>query len=167
MLVGIAVGGWLVAGLSPESLRRTIGAAALLFGSVQLVAVLRRPRAVPAPISTPVATSVGVVAGVASTVAHSGGVVLGPYLATRPLTNAGLIATGTVVYIVSDIVKIGAYAMIGWVTPTLVLVTVGALPLLYLGSWLGYRLNARLPRRTFALTLIGLAFAGSLRLLLG
>ena len=37
---------------------------------------------------------------------------------------------------------------------------------LYLGSWLGYRLNARLPRRAFALALLGFAFASALRLLL-
>ena len=167
MMVGIVVGGWLVAGLFPEALRRTIGAAALVFGSIQLAALLRGHAPTASSSSTPVGIGVGVAAGVASTVAHSGGVVLGPYLATRPLTNAGLIATGTVVYMASDIVKLGTYWMIGWVTPALILVTVGALPLLYLGSWLGYRLNARLPRRAFALTLIGLAFAGALRLLLG
>lgn len=165
-LVGIVAGGWLVASLSPGGLRRTIGAAALLFGSVQLAALARRRRPAPAPISTPVSAGVGLAAGIASTVAHSGGVVLGLYLLTRPLTNAGLIATGTVVYTASDLVKIGTYWTIGWVTPALVMVTVAALPLLYLGSWLGSRLNARLPRRAFAVTLIGLAFAGALRLLL-
>jgi hypothetical protein len=36
----------------------------------------------------------------------------------------------------------------------------------YLGSWLGYRLNARLPRRAFALTLVAIALAGALRRLL-
>ena len=53
-----------------------------------------------------------------------------------------------------------------WVTPPLLLSTVAATPLLYLGSWLGYRLNARLPRRAFALTLVAIALAGALRLLL-
>jgi uncharacterized membrane protein YfcA len=42
-----------------------------------------------------------------------------------------------------------------------------ALPLLYLGSWLGWRVNAYLPRRLFALVLIGIAIAGSLKLLFG
>ena len=51
-------------------------------------------------------------------------------------------------------------------TPPLLLATVAATPLLYLGSWLGYRLNARLPRRGFALTLVAIALAGALRLLL-
>ncbi|HSE04558.1 MAG TPA: hypothetical protein VLK35_10450 [Methylomirabilota bacterium] len=51
-------------------------------------------------------------------------------------------------------------------TPALLLATMAATPLLYFGSWLGYRLNARLPRRAFALTLIAIALAGAVRLLL-
>jgi uncharacterized membrane protein YfcA len=41
-----------------------------------------------------------------------------------------------------------------------------ALPLLYLGSRLGWRVNAYLPRRFFAQALIGIAIAGSIKLLL-
>lgn len=167
MLIGIVLGGWLVAGLSPTGLRRTIGGAALLFGSAQLVALLRGAPGPPGPAAPPAAMGVGLLAGVASTVAHSGGVVLGLYLVGRPLNSAGVVATGTLAYAVSDVVKIGTYAVIGWVTPTLLLVTVAAIPCLYLGSWLGYRLNARLPRRAFALTLVAIALAGALRLLLG
>jgi uncharacterized membrane protein YfcA len=66
----------------------------------------------------------------------------------------------------SDVVKVGTYAAIGWVTPPLLIATVAATPFLYIGSWLGYRLNAQLPRRAFALTLVAIALAGALRLLL-
>ncbi|HYR72602.1 MAG TPA: sulfite exporter TauE/SafE family protein [Candidatus Acidoferrum sp.] len=166
MLVGIVLGGWLVAGLSATSLRQAIGGAALLFGSVQLAVMLRGGTPTAAPSSPPVAMGVGLTAGVASTVAHSGGVVLGLYLVGRPLTSAGIVATGTLAYAISDVVKVGTYAAIGWVTPPLLLATVAATPLLYLGSWLGYRLNARLPRRAFALTLVAIALTGALRLLL-
>ena len=51
-------------------------------------------------------------------------------------------------------------------TVPLLLATLAATPFLYLGSWLGYRLNARLPRRAFAVTLIAIALAGAVRLLL-
>jgi len=166
MLVGIVLGGWLVAGLSATALRQAIGAAALLFGSVQLALTLRGAPSSAAPTSPPVAMGVGLVAGVASTVAHSGGVVLGLYLVGRPLSSAGVVATGTLAYAISDVVKVGTYAAIGWVTPPLLLATVAATPFLYFGSWLGYRLNTRLPRRAFALTLIVIALAGALRLLL-
>lgn len=166
MLVGVLLGGWLVARLSPTGLRRAIGAAALLFGLVQIVAMLRQRPGTSPPVSPPVSMSVGLAAGVASTVAHSAGVVVGLYLVRRPLTNAGIVATGTVIYTVSDVVKVATYGMIGWITPSLLLAAAAALPMLYLGSWLGYRLNARLPRRAFALALVGFAFASGLRLLL-
>ena len=47
------------------------------------------------------------------------------------------------------------------------LLAVVTMPLLYLGSWLGYRLNAVIPPRLFALVLIGIAITGSLKLLAG
>ena len=166
MVVGILLGGWLVAGLSATALRRIIGAAALLFGVVQLAVMLRGGTPTTAPSSPPVALGVGLAAGMTSTVAHSGGVVLGLYLVGRPLSSAGVVATGTLAYAISDVAKVCTYAAIGWVTLPLLLATVAATPLLYLGSWLGYRLNARLPRRAFALTLVAIALAGALRLLL-
>ena len=49
-------------------------------------------------------------------------------------------------------------------TPPPLLVTVTATPFLCVGSWLGYRLDARLPRRAFALRLIVIALAGALPL---
>src|SRR5512134_2000010 len=154
MLVGVVLGGALVAGLSSTALRQVIGGAALLFGSVQLLVMLRGKTPSAAPSAPPVAMGVGLAAGVASTVAHSGGVVLGLYLVGRPLSSAGVVATGTLAYALSDVLKLGTYAAIGWVTPALLLATLAATPFLYFGSWLGYRLNARLPRRAFALTLV-------------
>ena len=166
MLVGIGLGGWLVAGLSAAALRQGMGGAALLFGLVQLAILLRGRAPSSAPSAPPMAVGIGLLAGVASTVAHSGGVVLGLYLVGRPLGSAGVVATGTLAYAISDVAKVGTYTAIGWVTVPLLLATLAATPFLYLGSWLGYRLNARLPRRAFALTLIAIALAGAVRLLL-
>ena len=180
MLVGIGLGGWLVAGLSAAALRQVIGGAALLFGLVQLAILLRGRAPSSAPSAPPMAVGIGLLAGVASTVAHSGGVVLGLYLVGRPLGSAGVVATGTLAYAISDVAKVGTYTAIGWVTVPLLLArvatrldvaarllaTLAATPFLYLGSWLGYRLNARLPRRAFAVTLIAIALAGAMRLLL-
>ena len=97
------------------------------------------------------------------------GLALTPVLALvlpPQLTSAGIVATDTLAYAISDVVKVGTYAAIGWVTPPLLLTTLAATPLLFLGSWLGYRLNARLPRQAFALTLVAIALTGALRLLL-
>jgi uncharacterized membrane protein YfcA len=148
------------------ALRRTIGGAALAFGLAQLALILAgapqpRPR-----ISGTTGAAVGVVAGVASTVAHSGGLVLGVYLVGRPLSGAAIVATSALVVAVADVAKVGTYWAIGWLSPTLVGAALAATPLLYLGSWLGARLNARLPRRALALSLLAIAIAGAVRLLL-
>jgi uncharacterized membrane protein YfcA len=166
MLAGIVAGGWLLAGLEATTLRRVIGGAALSLGLLQLVATSRSGSRPPTPASPPLGIGVGVAAGVASTVAHSGGLVLGLYLVGRPLGNAALVATSALVVAVSDVAKVGTYAVMGWMTPSLVIASVAATPLLYVGSWLGYRLNAVLPRRAFGLALLIIAMAGAVRLLL-
>ncbi|MBI2493529.1 MAG: hypothetical protein HYV94_15735, partial [Candidatus Rokubacteria bacterium] len=90
----------------------------------------------------PVTGAVGLVAGVASTVAHAGGVVLGPFLVSLGLSNAAVVATANAVVAVSQI---------GFLTGPILLSSVLALPCLFLGTWLGYRANRRLPRRWFEL----------------
>ncbi|MBI1963905.1 MAG: sulfite exporter TauE/SafE family protein, partial [Candidatus Rokubacteria bacterium] len=56
-------------------------------------------------------------------------------------------------------------SQIGFLTGPILLSSVLALPCLFLGTWLGYRANRRLPRRWFELAMIGVAVAGSLKLL--
>ena len=90
---------------------------------------------------------------------------IGPYLVGLGLSNAAVVGTGSAVVTVSNMLKLGTYWQIGFVTGRLVLLALVTTPLLYLGAWLGYRLNAVLPRRLFALLLIAIAIVGSLRLL--
>lgn len=164
-LVGIVLGAWLLAGLSEAGLRRLIGAAALVMAGVSLVGLLRAHR--PRPHSSPVVSAgVGVAVGVASVVANSGGIILGPYLAGLGLSNAAVVGTGQGVVSAANALKLGAYWAIGFVTLPLALLAVVMTPLVYLGSLVGYRLNARLPRRALALTLIAIAIAGGAKLLL-
>ena len=165
--MGIVLGAWLLAGLSEAGLRRLIGAAALLMAGVSLVGLLRahRPRPHPSPVVD--------ARGWASpwewppSVANSGGIILGPYLAGLGLSNAAVVGTGQGVVSAANALKLGAYWAIGFVTLKLALLAVVMTPLVYLGSLVGYRLNARLPRRALALTLIAIAIAGGAKLLLG
>jgi len=165
-LVGIVLGACLLAGLSEAGLRRLIGAAALLMAGMSLVSLLRapRPRSHPSHAGT---AGVGVAMGVASSVANSGGIILGPYLAGLGLSNAAVVGTAQAVMTAANALKLAAYWTIGFVTLKLALLAVVMMPLVYLGSLVGYRLNARLPRRALALTLIAIAIAGGTKLLLG
>lgn len=165
-LAGIVLGAWLLSGLSESGLRRLIGASALVMGALSLAALLRLPRGYAQP-SGPTSLAVGVGAGVASVVANSGGIILGPYLAGLGLGTAVVVGTGQAVVVCANLLKLVAYGAIGFITWHLALLALLTTPLLYLGTRLGYRLNARLPRRTLALVLIVIAVVGGVRLLLG
>ena len=93
--------------------------------------------------------------------------ILGPYLAGLGLSNAAVVATAGAALVTANCLKVLSYWSIGFLTWRMIWMSLFALPLLYLGSWLGWRVNAYLPRRLFALVLIGIAIAGSLKLLLG
>lgn len=164
-LGGVAVGTWVLALLSEPALRRLIGGGALLFAVVQLVAWMRRSPPLER-VSWPAGAAFGLVGGIASAVAHSGGIVLGLYLVAKRLTPAGIVATTGAIVAVSNLLKVAGYWHIGFLDRPILLAALLAVPLLALGSWVGYRVNQRLPRRAFALVLIGIAMLGSLRLLL-
>lgn len=126
-----------------------------------------RPRLGLAQAHWAVGGVLGLLAGGASAVAHSGGIVLGPYLVGLGLPNAAVVATSSALVAVSNVLKLATYWGIGFLSWRLVAVSLLSTPVLYLAAWLGYRLNRWLPRTWFALALIGIAIAGSLRLLLG
>jgi uncharacterized membrane protein YfcA len=114
-----------------------------------------------------VGSGVGVLIGIASAVPNSGGVIIGPYLAGLGLSSAAVVATGAGALVTANCLKVVSYWSIGFLTWRMVWLSLLALPLLYLGSWLGWRVNAYLPRRWFALALIAISVAGSIKLLLG
>jgi uncharacterized membrane protein YfcA len=76
-----------------------------------------------------------------------------------------VIATGSIAVAVSNVLKLATYWVIGFLTWPVVWLSLAASPFVYLGGWLGYRLNRWIPRRWFALLLLALAIVGSVRLL--
>lgn len=166
LLAGILVGGWALSGLSDTALKKTIGATAFLAAVVQL-AILRRWLSLGGgPAHWSVGSLLGLVAGGASAVAHSGGIIIGPYLVGLGLSNAAVVATGAALVAVSNVLKLVTYWGIGFLSWPLVGLALLSTPVLYVGAWLGYRLNRWIPRTWFALALIVIALVGSLRLLL-
>ncbi len=165
MLAGIVLGGWVLSGLDEQGLRRTIGGVALLFAAAQLVTLLARSTPAAVQRHWAVGAAVGLASGVASSVAHSSGVILTPYLAALGMTNAAVVATGTIVVAVSNVLKLATYWVIGFLTGTIVIVGLVGTPLIYAGNWIGYRVNRWIPRRWFAALLLAIAIVGSVRLL--
>lgn len=164
-LLGVVVGSAGVAMLSEFWLRKTIGGVALTFVVVQVVLLLRGRRLFTGVPHWTAGALAGFVAGIASAVAHSGGIVFGPYLLALGLGNATVVATGSAIVVAGNAVKLASYAAIGLLTVRILVVAAIASPLLLVGTWLGYRVNRRLPRRWFEIALIAIAAAGSIRLL--
>jgi uncharacterized membrane protein YfcA len=166
-LVGVAAGTWALSLLSDLWLKRVIGGTTLGFATVHLLLSMRRRSLFGAEPPWPVGSVAGLLTGIASAVAHSGGSVLGLYLVGTRLGPAAIVATSGALVAISNVVKIGGYWRIGFLTGPILLAALLATPLLVAGGWLGYRVNRVLPRRAFEFVLIGIAVAGSLRLLLG
>jgi hypothetical protein len=166
-LAGVLLGAWVLSRLSESGIRRAIGSVALAAALVQLGALLGGLRLAGPDSHWSVGSGAGLLAGIASAVAHSGGIIAGPYLIGLGLSNAAVVATGTAVVAVSNVAKLLSYVGIGFLSWRLAGVALASVPLLSLGAWLGFRLNRRIPRTGFALVLIGIAIAGSLRLLAG
>jgi uncharacterized membrane protein YfcA len=164
-LAGIVVGTWALAVLSEPALRRLIGAGALVFALVQLLASARRSP-IAARASWPTGVAVGLATGVASSVAHSGGIVLGLYLVGKALRPAAIVATSGALVAVTNVLKLGGYWHIGFLGAPIAAAALLAVPLLAFGAWLGYRVNQMLPRRAFERVVIGIAIVAALRLLL-
>jgi len=163
-LLGILIGVWLISGMPDLRLRKVIGAAALALALLQLLFMRAK---IHVGHHWGVSSGVGVMIGIASAVANSGGVIIGPYLAGLGLSNAAVVATGTGALVTANCLKVVSFWRIGFLTWEMVGLSVLASPLLYLGSWVGWRLNAYLPRRWFGLALIAIAIVGSVKLLLG
>lgn len=164
-LAGVALGTWGLSLLSEVALRRAIGGVALAFAVLHLALMVRGRRLFAAAPPLGAGVAVGVATGVASTVAHSGGLVLAPYLLGLAMSSAGVVATSSAVVAVSNVLKLVGYWAIGFLTPAILLAAVASTPLLVAGAWLGYRVNRLLPRRWFEVALIGISVAGSVRLL--
>jgi len=162
-LVGILIGVWMISGMPDHRLRKVIGAVALVLAVLQLVFMRAK---IHVGHHWGVGSEIGVLIGMASAVANSGGTIIGPYLAGLGLSNAAVVATGAGALVTANCLKVVSYWSIGFLTWRMVWLSLLASPLLYAGSWLGWRLNAYLPRRWFALALIAISVAGSLKLLL-
>jgi uncharacterized membrane protein YfcA len=166
MMAGVVLGTWALSQLSEYWLGKAIGAVALSFGLLQLVLTGRNQRLLSVRPHWSAGAAAGLTAGVASTVAHSGGVVVSIYLVNVHLTKTAMLATGNALYILPNALKLAGYWSIGFLTASILAAAALAVPLLFAGAWLGYRVNQRLPRRAFELALVIIALAGAFRLLL-
>lgn len=141
-VLGIALGGWLLAWVSPFALTLSLGLLSLLFAFWQKLA----PLAARLPGS---AWLWGTTSGVTSTLIHAGGPPLNMYLIGRRLPKLSWLATAGVVFGVMNLIKLVPYTLAGLWNRELLLTALVLSPAAYLGVYLGYRLQHYLNERTF------------------
>jgi uncharacterized membrane protein YfcA len=166
-LAGVLVGVWIVAVLPDAKLRWIIGLLCLSFALHRVYAELSgvTPKARRLPLW--VGTVMGGASGLSSALANSGGVVLSLFLHSQNFHKTVLLATLWIMFFILNPFKVVAYWKTGILTtPTLLSGLVGV-PVLWLGLRAGAWAHQRLPGRTFNLIILGIALAGSLRLLMG
>jgi uncharacterized membrane protein YfcA len=166
-LGGVLLGVWVVVVLPDAKLRWIIGLLCLLFALHRIYVELsgHTPKARRLPLW--LGTIIGGVSGLASALANSGGVVLSLFLHSQNFHKTVLLATLWIMFFILNPFKVVAYWRTGILTiPTLLSGLVG-LPVLWLGLRVGAWAHQRLPGRTFNLVILGIALAGSLRLLMG
>src|SRR5262249_58727216 len=127
-ILGLFIGTWTLTLLSEVSLRRTIGLIALALAILQLaVSGRERPLFGERPHWL-IGVAVGALTGIASIVAHSGGAVSALYLLGAGLPPIPLIATVNAGYAATNLIKVFLYWKIGFLSRTVLLLDVLALP---------------------------------------
>ena len=144
-----------------------IGLLCLLFALHRIYVELRGhiPQARHLPLW--LGTIMGGASGLSSALANSGAVVLALFLHSQKFHKTVLLATLWIVFFILNPFKVVAYWQSGILTiPTLVTGVIG-LPVLWFGLRVGAWAHGKLPGRAFNLIILGIALAGSIRLLMG
>lgn len=163
--VGIAIGTWLLAGLSEDALKKAIGLLAVLLGGAQMLRDRLMPTSEtkrPAPWLGVVA---GVVCGVGSTLAHQGGLPVMLYLLPQKLDGVAFVGTTTAIFFFVNAAKVGPYLWRHMISPPVLAVDALLLPVLYLGTLAGVKLVAVVPKEWFLRVVLWFVLLTGLKLL--
>ena len=165
-IIGVVLGVWIVSVLPDAKLRGMIGLFCLLFALHRIYVELRNhiPRAKNLPLW--LGTIMGCASGLSSALANSGGVVLALFLHSQNFHKTVLLATIWVVFFILNPFKLFAYWQTGVLTFSTLVTGLIGLPALWVGLRIGAWAHNKLPGRVFNLIILGIALAGSLKLVL-
>jgi uncharacterized membrane protein YfcA len=149
MMVGVWVGTHLLSVISPDTVRRIVGALALCFGILQYLAIDRpkwKERLCPTP---PQGVGLGFASGIVSSMAHVGGLIFSFYLLPHIRTKEVFVGTTVFLFFTTGLLKVGSFVYYDILTFPIVMLFIALLPALFLGSISGKWLNWRISNRLF------------------
>jgi len=166
-VIGIVAGTVLLDELDPDQLRKAIGLLAIVLGGTQLL----RNRLVPASkVMRPIpglGVAAGIICGIGSTLAHQGGVPVTLYLLPQQLDAGTFVGTTTAIFFFVNGAKLAPYIARDMIPKEALFTDLCLLPVVYLGTLLGVRLNKVVPREWFLRVILWFVLAAGFKLLLG
>jgi uncharacterized protein len=148
-LLGIWLGTYLLAEVSPQIVRKTVGVLAVIFGTFQFFTITRpewRNRLRP---STWQGVGLGFGSGITGALAHTAGIVFSFYLLPHSRTKEVFVATTVFLFFTTGLVKMGTYWYYDLLTFPILTLSFILMPALLVGSILGKKLNQRISNKFF------------------
>lgn len=131
-----------------RTLMLVVGVACLVMVAAQVYRMTGLP--LPRIPGTPGAgRGVGAFAGFVSTLAHSAGPVVNVYLLEQRLTKSLQVGTSVLFFLIVNLAKVPSYVGLGYITGRTLLVSLMFLPLIPVGTMLGYWMHTRVSERWF------------------
>lgn len=162
LLLGIALGTWLLSVLDDRAIAILIGAVTFTFAARWYLgggALVRRKRSLVG------ASLAGTVSGITTMVAHAGGPPLAIYLISLGLPKNIYAGTTSLFFTVGNVIKLFPWLWLGFAADTAWLLVLLALPAVPLGVLTGWKLHQRLDQRTIYSLLYALLVLVSVQLL--
>ncbi|MBW2306761.1 MAG: sulfite exporter TauE/SafE family protein [Deltaproteobacteria bacterium] len=166
-LAGIWLGSYLLAAVSGETVRKTVGVLALGFGFIQLIIIDRPDLRIRFRPPEWQGVFFGLGSGITTALAHTGGIVFSFYLFPNSPTKESFVATTVFLFFSSGLVKIGTYWYYDILTIPILIASLALVPSLIAGSIAGKWLNRRLSNKLFMRLIPLIAAAMGIKLILG
>jgi uncharacterized membrane protein YfcA len=162
MVLGVAIGVYLLTSLRPLVLQPLVGTALIAIAALMLVAPKLTCPARFEPVASPL---VGFAGGVLGGLAGQPGPLVFLYLLSREITGSRFVQYSSMYVLISAIVlttAMGHAGSMGWASATISAAC--TVPIL-IGMWLGTSLRGRVPPRMVRILILGVVFLGGINLI--
>jgi uncharacterized membrane protein YfcA len=163
-LVGLAIGWWVLGGISETAARRVIGMCVLLMVAFQGLRQWRPIAFARLAESRPFGTGAGVLGGFATMLANAAGPVIQLYLMARKVPKMELIGIGARFFLLINLLKVPLNARLTLITQESLLDNLRLLPAVAIGIGCGKWLLQRVPQAVFEWMIVGFATLAGLRM---
>ena len=165
-VAGIGIGSIFLGRLNDQILAKMVGITAIGFALLQILRHQLTRRNKQFKIQPWIGILVGAATGFFSTVAHLGGVLTMMFLLAQQLKNQTFVATAALIYFSINFFKIPVYMKLNVMNTRILLRIIPFLPLIAVGTALGFYLNRRASAKMFTRIILTIVFLTGIKLIL-